>query len=312
MNSAELIGMNNSFFINEKIKDSKGSIYDPVCFSSSKALDNLIEFSGRICYNSGLIGKKNRNSKEYFLNIITEKHYSIFGHSLIWLKVKKYSKALRNYVFSRPRILFRSPNIIGISFRHLIEDIFERKDLDNPIVQELIHIFYDKTNILEWVGISRPKALGIFEEIFYERWFNFLIKTSRRISLELIRHNTEYCVSQESTRYVDKSDYILHTPYNPIFDSLEEEDKKKILSLYEFSNNLYKEISKKYEKSIPRKKLLGMMSDTLLQGCDTTLVYSCTEFQFNKIIEQRLTQYSDPYIYDLVNRMKLAVDTISY
>jgi len=302
-NKVKLISLNNNLLFNPK--EEKG--IDPKTYTSPYSIDILSEFAGRLCYKSGYQNQKNRPTREYFRNIIESKHYSVFGHSMFTFKVLDTEKVL-DYMASRKRVYIRKYKnnyYVVLSLRHLVEDL--NNNQIHPLTKDLILFFFDKTLILElFENIQKPKKFSVISpsKDFTIDIYSFLIYTSRRTSLELIRHNTEYAVSQESTRYVDKSDFELVN--QPMFRRLKIEEPFLLKMLTLFSRFLYSYYSKTipFSSTLEKKYIRGLLSGYLLQDIDTKLVFTVTDFQLKSIFEQRLTRYADPNIYDLVLKMK--------
>jgi len=300
---------------NQNLLKDLDSIYGPYedkVLSSFSPMVSLVEFAGRICYNSGRPNSKNRPTVEYFKHIIESKHYSIFGHWMKFFRIKNMKNFL-NYISVHKRTYLRQdPNenfYVILSLRHLIEDL--ENDTISEVTRDLalaykefgIEAKYNK--LLEII----PDKYSVIEPYnFLENIYSFFIQTSRRTSLELLRHNTEYCVSQESTRYVSKGESKLVNEAMPI--KLNPLDKILLNIVHNLSLYAYNHILNSYKTKdlLEKKTLRGFLSGYLLQDTDTVLVYTCTEYQFNCIKEQRLSQYADPNIRDLVEKMSKEVE----
>lgn len=364
-------------------------------------IGKITEFAGRICYNSGYKGQKNRDSISYHKHIIESKHFSIYGHINYTIKVdldnlkrkvvdevakdivedfasasnddlkdaffvsvntlSEFFKHLFRFLSNRKRIYLRYVNnnlYMNISLRYIIETIVENKIgiIDLMVIKLLLEKNEDLRNFIKLlfpdfyikltsdgdfgiddVLLTRPPFDSInfksmFESVFksmYEsifkasfdaaddifEWYNFYIYTSRRTANELIRHNTEYALSQQSTRYVMKDklkivdlrnylelnisdyrvDYFFQDLLGKYFDDVGQLLRKMLNFLLLFANDY------------GRKEILGFYANFLPNGIDTEMVFSCTKWQFEKIKEQRLTQYADKNIVDLVQKMEKSI-----
>lgn len=304
-------------------------------------IGRITEFAGRICYRSGYKGQKNRNSLEYHRNIINLNHFSIYGHinycvgieigsllkepEVIVELFKFLSKSKRIYLRYIENILY-----LNISLRHIIELIYFNKldSFSKAIVRIIINSNIELLNFIEQVfeidilEVLGDESLGILfycpDDVF--KWYSFYIYTSRRTANELIRHNTEYAVSQQSTRYVlkdkvkivDVRDDYLDSNINDIrTDYFGMDLRRKYKFEIEYLLERIYDYLKIFRKNSSKKDLTGFYANFIPNGIDTELVFSCTEWQFEQIKIQRLTEYSDKNIFDLVHKMN-SVLSISF
>ncbi|GIW22556.1 MAG: hypothetical protein KatS3mg068_1563 [Candidatus Sericytochromatia bacterium] len=336
-------------FSNYKLESSfkdklKSDFYDKNCFIESLGEFLLVcEYAGRICYNSGLSGKNNRDSFEYHKHIIESKHYSIYGHINFSVRINLINETntlfyllIFDLLSHFPRIYVRKEDYflyLNISLRHVIEFLSSKQT--KPLFMSLIvknilekygdkidfvNIFFEQEidNIVQEVNFYFSHDLSHKIKVLdydYFEWYTFEIETSRRIANELIRHNTEYAVSQESTRYVDVRDYpmIRYKIYNSSNDLetlkdlniLEYKSYINSLSTYKqvFDNlcNLYPNMNKKY--------IRGYSADLLPLGLKTRLVISFTKWQLEKIFEQRISEHADPLMKDLAVKIKSLINS---
>ena len=340
-------------FHNYKLTDKFKEIlengdFDLDCFiKESGDFCILTEYTGRICYKSGKKGKSNRNSFEYHKHIIESKHYSIYGHINFSIEIdlsnveRDFFHLLFDLLASSPRIYIRKENdnlYLNVSLRHIVEFLSNKREYPNlmlVIIKSVLEKFKDKMSFLTLIfekeidfvvqKIEEYNLYNLFNKIKvldydYFNWYSFQVYTSRRIANELIRHNTEYCLSQESTRYVDKSKSNL-VRYDILENYPEIKKDSELLSRIILSENegfdnalySYKEMFSLLKENLPDvsiKKIRGYCADLLPLGIDTIMVISFTEWQLDRIFEQRISEYADPLIYDLAKKIKNEKESI--
>lgn len=316
-------------------------------------IGKISEFAGRICYNSGYKNQKNRDSISYHKHIIESKHFSIYGHinftisididniiSLLFLQMNSYVQEeynnlqFFNYLFEflskYKRIYLRyifGILYVNISLRHIIEFFAENKAdyLATVFIKTLLEkhedlrkfleiLFPDKLSFVLNTQNNFQDFIKAVNDVF--KWYSFYIYTSRRTANELIRHNTEYAISQQSTRYVFKNnlqivdirDYLYPNISDVRIDYFTSNLKEKYFTTTESLLKKIWEFLSKFIQDYGKKEILGYYANFLPNGIDTELVFSCTEWQFERIKEQRLTKYADKNIYDLVEKMNRFTD----
>lgn len=195
--------------------------------------DNLIELSGRVCYDS-LIQEKSRSSKDYHQHIIDVNHGSVQEHvNLVFRlrfsamnQIRPTETAL--CCCNRPGVFVYFDEVLGTTivanirairewnnFYNTTESIKTQKQLGQTLqrlAQELCPFSLsgvdidDTTFFYDGFYIDTPKEP-------HEYWYSFYLgDVSRGLTHELVRHKFQTAVSQRSTRYVDESesDWALH------------------------------------------------------------------------------------------------------
>lgn len=321
---ASLIGINGKFTpdFTSKITEMKNSLeIDHNCYSGS-SYENLCEYAGRICYKSGLYGKKNRPSKEYHEHIRKSEHHSIYGHSMLTFKFRDfldfsnfcvYFAGVPGWYPSREK----HGNYITINFRFM-------ENMSNKISSEwetLFHYLY---------AFFLKKAPAIFRDLEAKSnaiynidllddvskidgvhtWYTFEIVTSRRIAQELTRHGFQSAISMESSRYVPllNNGLIVHPMINQL---LHNEDfiklKQSTDSLYRvIEESVYQQLKNSGEDlSFSKKQARGAATGTQMLSQACTIIYSCSKIELKtQIFRQRLNNSADLEINHLVGLMK--------
>jgi len=196
-------------------------------FKGSEA-ENLVELSGRVCYDSVGI-EKTRSTDEYHKHILEVKHHSVLAHFNFTTQFpSNTAKSLRPEIYAlsclnRPGVYISCDDKIRITanLRSIIEwDQWHNSFVDHyaqsmigwvlkywareqcPIIFKNIYI---PTNI---TGIINDENLKIIYPVLDEEiWVSFFISNvSRSLTHELCRHGYRTAISQRSTRYVDESE----------------------------------------------------------------------------------------------------------
>lgn len=238
----ELIGINGKMLAS-KIEELKlNPEIDRNCYNGTRE-ECLMEFAGRVCYNSGHTGKTNRNSKDYFANIKESRHTSIFGHSMIQIRLQLDDA--RNFAFqlcnepgwyfsftSRPsrnsswvlvtlnlRLLERLSDPVYLKSLHLSEDvgiqINEALVLASKVSPLIFAEVEDDSLLVNLTDDGYKTLTDLYDKPGNHKWYSFYIEGSRSFSHEYIRHSYESSISQRSTRFVDESSHSFEE--HPLF-----------------------------------------------------------------------------------------------
>lgn len=289
---------------------------------NSTDLDNLAEFSGRECYDS-LWKKSSRNSINYFKHINETKDFSIYQHSNITIKFIDLSYAdVLEYVLvfsDRPgvRLTFQ-PNWreqnnkwlkITINARSAIEwfNFPKNSALNYSIGQTIRSIFKEKMPLVFSDTISELDQKNLVDyEIAtpvedHEIWVTFqILKVSRNLTLELVRHSYGTAVSQRSSRYVNEAESdIAHHPYCNKYGI---SDTDEVKNLIDASRNIYRSAASLIEKnlledgkdkSFAKKQSLGAARSYLPSALSTNIIFSSSLEGWKWIIKSRLSERAD-------------------
>lgn len=207
-------------------------------------LDNLVELSGRICYDSLGSG---RDSVEYHKHIIEVGHGSVQEHAnltfSVALDVPNYLACVEALI-NRPGVWMckEVPSIVTTnstaSFNlritanlRAIREWFEFPPLNKMstiLGQKIQHLTKQKSPLVlqDIVTQDNQMPLQIVEPKYEdEMWVSmFITNVSRGLTHELVRHKYMTAISQRSTRYVDESDspWAYHPLINKYIDRKED------------------------------------------------------------------------------------------
>lgn len=287
----------------------------------STDLDNLIELSGRICYDSVKL-KHSRSSPDYHKHISEVGHLSVQEHANFTVLIPKwkYQSELESQflrcLLNRPGLFF-STNSSGIKLTINIRTVEEwnkyfKSEISDWLGQQLINIaidlcpmsMFDRTkNQEQVVELVKPET---DEEV----WVSFLIyKISRSLSHECVRHGDYTAISQRSTRYVDEheSDWAWH----PLID-LWNGDKNSLKEIERQSKKVYKSMVfeleeflklKGVDKFTAKKQSRGAARGVLGNALSTELIFSANLAQWKHMIKMRASQHADGEIRILFNEI---------
>lgn len=209
-------------------------------------LDNLIELSGRICYDS--LGN-GRDSKEYHKHIIEVGHLSVQEHAnltfAIQVDVPTYLGCVEALINrpgvwmckEMPAILTNANGGFILRFTANIRSIMEWHEF--PPMNKISIVLGNQVQYL-----AKKKAPLVFQDLNPEDtgmplqlvnpkyedelWVSvFLTNVSRGFSHELVRHKYRTAVSQRSTRYVDEGES--HWCWHPLITKNMDIDNEVIL-----------------------------------------------------------------------------------
>lgn len=270
----------------------------------STTLDNLIELSGRICYDSVGI-KKSRNTKEYHEHIIEVGHLSVQEHANKTFLVPFNSIGNESYftrnLLNRPG-LWVSVSDFGYRLTMNVRTVREWYNwgIGYSLIGDCISYCMKQEAPLAMSGISCSKnssSIRIVEPISDEElWVSFLLKNiSRNCTHELVRHGDFTAISQRSTRYVDESEssFIDH----PIISKIKEkEDLNDYKDCQNSSIEVYKKlydrcykflVDENADKSSARKQARGAARGILGGNLATEMIFSTNIAQLKRILLMR-------------------------
>lgn len=296
---------------------------------TSTKSDNLIELSGRVCYDS-LKQEKSRSSIDYHQHIIDVNHGSVQEHVHLVFRIKWGSFPLTKEevalcLINRPGT-FLYENSIVANIRAIREWYkFENKFANTRQDQCLGY------TLRKLAKIACPLAMGEILEVDTlfsgirlddpkepdEYWYSFYINNvSRGLTHELVRHKFQTAVSQRSTRYVDESesDWALHPlieKYKVITDNDQiypGDTDKRIGAIDRFikqCQDFYKTKAEDVERSLmsegvdkftARKQARGAARGFLGNALSTELIFSASLPQWKRIISMRMSEHADAEI----------------
>lgn len=331
--SVELIGINGSMLKSkyESIKNDPN--IDPVCYTGSLQ-ECLMEFSGRLCYNSGFLGKKNRPTIEYFKNIKESHHTSVFSHSMIQIRLpiedaKQFAFELCNEpgwyfgFISRPQKAGEWVLVtMNLRFLERLQNSnYRHSALNHRLNTEILQILEEAFILAQIVA---PSIFGIAEEgsLFVDyasdmriladeynspgnyQWYSFRISGSRSWSHEHIRHSYESAISQQSSRFVNPSfDFVEH----PLFSRAIKDRKFKNFNfkLMKDDYEIALDIMQKFAESEgmsglqAKKQARGALARFLPHGTETSMIYTASLREWLVIFQQRISDHADEEIRNI-------------
>lgn len=338
MQTVELIGINGKLTQGkfESLKNDPN--IDPLCYTGTLE-ECLMEFAGRVCYNSGHTGSKNRPSKEYLENIRESRHTSVLAHSIVQFRLPIDDARVFAYeMCNEPGWYF------GFTTRPSKESLWVLCTVNLRFVERMLDPVYRKSvrtsetcdsilnEALCLAQLYAPLALGKPEEgsLFVNfaqdayrsltdmysdpgnhKWYSVLIKGSRNLSHEFVRHSFNSAISQRSTRYVDESDFTFVD--HPLFKRAMQ--GKFYTELHSFRNLNIQSVKDEYEKIFKilhdtaveegmsnlqaKKQARGALARFLPNGISTDLVYTASLREWNFIFEQRISDHADEEIREI-------------
>ncbi len=164
----------------------------------------LSVFGARVCYTkkdiNGLLEETNLQDRqkavEFLSRLCSYKHFSVFSHSFVYKDLK--DKSIATFLAAKYFKSFwseKSPSIIGVSLRHLLEDLDEEERL-RALTKAVS--FNENPRVLD--QIENVKLVFLDKSYFGHAVF-YLEDISRVMTHQLVRH-TFLNFSQRSQRYV--------------------------------------------------------------------------------------------------------------
>lgn len=323
VSSAKLIGKNGKFtsdFSEEITRKKNDLIIDHECYSGL-SMENLSEYAGRICYKSGVYGKKNRGSADYHKHILEYGHHSIYGHNVLTFKILSYD-AYASFCVSFAGVPGWYPSntdagyYVTINFR-FIENLIRKSKfvLDqaailNSIYSEFVKkapYIFNKRDLSQYRSAEFYLVSDVSSLPDVHTWYTFEVVTSRRVAQELTRHSFEAAISMESSRYSPILDnpMIFH-PSVPVesFSNEIKEAKVTCDTLYKWiESNIYDRLAESKGSGYAKKQARGAATGFQMMAQSCTIIYSCSKKEFAEIQRQRLSDSADMEITDLVTKM---------
>jgi thymidylate synthase (FAD) len=279
----------------------------------------LSSFGARVCYSDGNIRDllsdlriTNRLKRAEFLrNLAYKKHFSVFSHSFIYKQVGKEDALHIGATHFKSRYNPEYPDIIGISLRHYLEELWNNDpDKFDAVFEEMAK--YDTTlNVLEkyLLGNIRVSNFGLIHQDLgvyllylntdYDGYAVFYVDGISRIAThQLVRH-TALNFSQRSQRYVKEDDNYTVMPKSILGNG----EAKAKFSLHEdLLKFLYKDLV--YNHKIKREDVRYLLP----AGAKTSIVISGTLNWINDFIEKRLDPHAQWEIREVARMMQDTLD----
>jgi len=305
----------------------------------SLPMDNLVEFAGRICYDS--LGGKGRPTQEYHRHINEVNHGSVQEHgwvfvNFIGLNGFELADALAQCI-NRPGVFiyykdvepddgkvrhnvtvvanlrsikewknFDSVSATGLSksVLNIGEELLIRGKMMAPFV--LDHLPNPVSKWRKPITYSSKDMVNPQESIY----ISFLIEgVSRNLTHELVRHKFQTAISQRSTRYVDESSspiawhpLLLRNKFTWPLRKISEITTSWMYSLSEWL--VRKDLEKLgLGKVAAQKQSRGAARSFRPTALSTELVFTASLAQWNRIIAMRGNEHADAEIRLMANKV---------
>lgn len=291
-----------------------------------KKIDNLIELSGRVCYDS-LKQTKSRDSESYHAHIIEVNHGSVQEHANFVFRMKNsplskiYPHEVALCCINRPGVFVYKDDIFTTIVAN-VRAIREWSQFNNT---------FETLNTQEQLGLTLQRLVKeqclyamsdieindytfFYDNFFldqpkepYEYWYSFYMNgVSRGLTHELVRHKFQTAISQRSTRYVDESEseWALHPLVTKYYDKINEtsfsldEFINESRSIYRITVSVIESalITEGVDKFTARKQARGAARGFLGNALGTELIFSGSLEQWKRIIKMRMSAHADAEI----------------
>lgn len=290
-------------------------------------LDNLVELSGRVCYDSLGSG---RNSKDYHQHIADVNHGSVQEHGNLtfelpangqtyypiceallnrpglWVEKALGERGLCVRITTNLRSIREWSRFDSTNFSKLLgEKVQFLAKSHAPLVLQDINV---SDNHLD-VRVVEPKSDN-------EKWISvFFTNVSRGFSHELVRHKFKTAVSQRSTRYVDENES--NWCWHPLVHKhAESEPHKDTLALLMQCEEVCKDaygktvaalqkfmIDQGVDKFNARKQARGAARGVLGNGLMTELIFSASIAEWKWVFHMRAAASADAEIRVVMNEV---------
>ena len=282
-------------------------------------LDQLVEISGRCCYDSC---GKGRSSEDYHTHIREVGHTSVWRHAVITVEFSEdrndrdWTNQLMLACLNRPGVFVDHGRPRGARVTINLCSVREWIKWTNrlALVTAQLHMVGDMNHHFKNLMPTACSDLKFSEhcsshvvkpETPDEIWASlFFTGVSRSLSHELVRHSWQACPSQRSTRYCseDESPWIPH----PAMNLTDKENMDWVM--YE-ARERYGRIVLSVEKRLltegldklsARKQARAAAARVLGHGLETELIFSASLSAWQKIFRQRISPHADWEIRDVM------------
>lgn len=238
----------------------------------------FVERVGRICTNSN--HRITEDSwRDFVEKLRKNKHYSVFGHATMHLKVEKNSEVM-NILLNE----YRQPN--GTEMRMLCQ--FNRYDPQYAYWSISMRVFVEHITDTE----IQKKILGCLDKkpnYFYAKRPSLWISTAIATTRELNRHGWNLDIMEQSTRYVIVGDVSKKARWDTYSDEVQIEFTKAYEDGFKHYNNLL-------DLKVDRQDARGVLPlDTA-----TEVIYTAFDYQWEDVIAKRTTSGVHPDCRQLV------------
>ena len=297
-------------------------------------LDNLVELSGRACYDS-LGVEKSRNSQDYHQHIIDVNHGSVQEHATVTAKVCGLTEAsyldLLETLLNRPGVYYDIDNhTITANLRAIREWNCHGKEVRIAIGTQLKNLAKSVAPLVmsDWEERYSTWDIKLVPaDTVNSVWLSYYIhNVSRGLTHELVRHKYQTAISQRSTRYVDESS--TNWSWHPLFEKYKNWSSARPVYMDNWAYGPLGYIediectAKKYydyyvthlqdflssagvDKFTARKQARGAARGLLGNALTTELIFSSSLAQWIRMLKQRATQHADAEIRLLFNEIYL-------
>jgi len=267
----------------------------------------LASFGARVCYSDGnlnsllfdprIVDKQRR--AEFLSKLGNYKHFSVFSHSFTYKQVGEDNALRIGATYFKSRYNQKYPNVIGVSLRHYLEELFntDYKQYQN-VFKQLAEYDTVITPIKTYTQDNLTVSL-ISLNTNYDGYAVFYIDGISRVAThQLIRHSA-LNFSQRSQRYVKEDDNFTIIP-SSISDDKEAKGLFKMVD--KVSQDAYNILVNSFKIRREDARFI------LPAGRKTTIVVSGTLNWIKDFIEKRDNIHAQWEIRNIAQIMKRLLD----
>ena len=281
--------------------------------------EQLSELAGRVCYDSLGSG---RNSKEYHKHILEVGHGSVYEHFHFTVEMNCADRELEmvKECLNRPDVLATTSGGGHLRVTANIRSVLEWHGM-------CPNLACPKVGPVMWSAAESlaPVIFGMMHNPYFcqskfrivpprtedEQWVSMLLKGSRGMSHEQVRHGDRTGISQRSTRFCDEmeSEWVRHPLYSAYLEETGDlELHTKVTEATTMCRNVYSLMtgrlqkwiaSKGTDKLTARKQARGAARGFLGNALYTELIFSASVRQWKHMIRQRCSPGADAEIRQL-------------
>lgn len=306
-------------------------------------LEQLVELSGRVCYDSLGKGRPSFSSdgvEGYHDHILVSKHTSVLRHANLTVQINTSDDALIA-LLNLPGVWVRVPGdgkvLVTFNLNTAIDvaggalpaleggDFKHAHRLARTIRHAASCAAPNIVKLTDWDGADVFEYRIVEPNHDEERWISMFLSGGRGFSHEMVRHSWRCAVSQRSTRYVDES----RSPWtcHPLLEAYRRDvpDAElifgEISTVYTAATGLYASIVEELQswlvkrgvdKLTARKQARGAARNYLGNGLETEMIFSASVAQWRRMIQQRANAAADAEIRAVFSHVIRELKTSRY
>lgn len=297
----------------------------------STVLDNLIELSGRVCYDS-VGSEKSRSSEAYHKHIDEVQHYSVREHAVFTFQTSPVPTQIGLFLMAglanRPGVFTRledqGDHSACLRITCNVRCLCEWSKWPNWVASAAIYrdikligqVLTEKVRHLAPLALAVVPVQTSFAEMMSpddfahvdpnvdeERWLSFYLDgISRGLTHELVRHRHSVAYSQRSTRYVDESEspWIPHPLMlgSPGVMQMFDETRTYACERYDATVKILEaeQLAKGVDALTARKQARGAARGLLGNALETAMIFSSSLSELKWIFHLRAANPADAEI----------------